>query len=79
VVISGSNLLGGGAFFTQITLAGYVVTLFSSPLGDFVFVIPSYSSAGTIGKAVVVSNTGSIVNSSADWTFDIRGEMVMLF
>ena len=68
VTITGTNLLGGGASATSVTLASIAATVLSSSSTKIVIAAGASSSA-LIGGVSITSDIGAVLSVSNDWSY----------
>ncbi|PHR02316.1 MAG: hypothetical protein COB29_14000, partial [Sulfitobacter sp.] len=78
VVISGSNLLGGGSELVSVRLAGVEATLNSVSSNSVATVVASASPA-TVDTVVLTADTGAVVTSTGNWIYRTAGNVTSVF
>jgi mucin-19 len=74
VSIYGSNLLGGGFEIASLTLNGIVPAEITSFTNDVIKIRAGVSDPG-VGTVRIVSNTGSVVELEASFTYDVGSDI----
>jgi hypothetical protein len=74
VAIHGNNLFGGGARLKSITFGGVEPLQLIEAGNTYIQVRVAESDAG-VGDIVIISNTGSVVQLSNGWTYDVPSDI----
>ena len=74
VSIYGSNLLGGGTSIVSLTLNGVVPAEITSADNDLIKIRAGVSDPG-VGTVRIVSDTGSVVELEASFTYDVGSDI----
>ena len=71
ILISGTNLLGGGSSIAQVSLGGVQATI--TGFSDTQINVTAMEGTPGMGDVIIISNTGTVINGSALWTYEELG------